>query len=173
MRMGFRTPQFRRGRRGAPCCLGGCGQRAPASGRQKGPRKSAALLVRGGEATQHTRNVISFYQNASAESTPGCGWGDSNSHELSLSTLRVYCVYQFRHILRLASLAQDRLRHHVLALRGSGCCDAFSQHAMPLARSTWPVGRCAGSGIDAGRNGRMRRLRELVAQATARPRALE
>ena len=75
---------------------------------------------------------------------------DSNSHGLSPSALRRCRVYQFRRSL-------DR----ALAPGGSGCCDAISQCAMPLAGGEWRGGsglkvrssaggdrlmRCVGSG---------------------------
>ncbi len=57
---------------------------------------------------------------------PGCGWGGSNSQGLAPSTFRTYRVYQFHHT-----------RDLVLALGGSGCRDASSQRAMPLAGGKW------------------------------------
>ena len=106
--------------------------------RQRG-RGIRGPFMRGGEATQHVRNVPTRYNGTCAESMPGCGWGDSNSHELALNTFRTCCVYQFRHT-----------RHHVLALWGSGCCDASSQRAMPLAGTRWcRVQRVDGLGFGA------------------------
>jgi hypothetical protein len=48
-------------------------------------------------AARPTRNVTSVYCDQLAESMPGCGWGESNSHGLAPSMLRAGCVYQFRH----------------------------------------------------------------------------
>jgi hypothetical protein len=109
-------------------------------GTPKGPRISATPSMHGGKATQRPRNASIICGGHCAESMPGCGWGDSDSHGLAPNPLRRRCVYQFRHTRPVfwhlvVPVAATRYCNALCRWRGQG--GAGVGRATALVRAAW------------------------------------